>query len=75
MHRLLQRLAQTGLVRASTEGHQKYYQANADAPVFEQLLGLIRKPVGLAGPLAAEMRSAGQFRCPGPRSAASRRAR
>ena len=50
-HRLLQRLSQTGLVRASTEGHQKYYQANADAPVFEELLGLIRKTVGLAGPL------------------------
>lgn len=50
-HRLLQRLAETGLVRASTEGHQKYYQANADAPVFEELFGLIRKTVGLAGPL------------------------
>ena len=50
-HRLLQRLAQTGLVRASTEGQQKYYQANADSPVFGELLGLIRKTVGLAGPL------------------------
>ncbi len=50
-HRLLQRLAQTGLVRASTEGHLKYYQANAKAPVFDELLGLIRKTVGLAGPL------------------------
>lgn len=50
-HRLLQRLAETGMVRASTEGHQKYYQANADAPVFEELHGLIRKTVGLAGPL------------------------
>lgn len=50
-HRLLQRLSEAGLVRASMEGHQKYYQANADAPVFEELFGLIRKTVGLAGPL------------------------
>lgn len=50
-HRLLQRLAQVGLVRTSTEGQQKYYQANADSPVFEELVGLIRKTVGLAGPL------------------------
>ena len=50
-HRLLQRLSETGLVRASKEGHQKYYQANAESPVFEELHGLIRKTVGLAGPL------------------------
>jgi predicted nucleotidyltransferase len=50
-HRLIQRLARTGLVQASTEGRQKYYQANTQAPVFEELRGLIRKTVGLAGPL------------------------
>jgi predicted nucleotidyltransferase len=50
-HRLLQRLASSSLIRTSTEGHQKYYQANAEAPVFEELHGLIRKTVGLAGPL------------------------
>lgn len=58
-HRLLQRLAETGLVRATTEGHQKYYQANAEAPVFEELLGLIRKTVGLAGPLREALLSFG----------------
>lgn len=50
-HRLLQRLAASGLVRVSTEGRQKYYQANPASPVFEELVGLIRKTVGLAGPL------------------------
>ncbi len=50
-HRLLQRLARAGLLRATTEGQQKYYQANADSPVFEELVSLIRKTVGLAGPL------------------------
>jgi len=50
-HRLLQRLAASGLVRATTEGHQKYYQANDQSPVFGELVGLVRKTVGLAGPL------------------------
>ncbi len=50
-HRLLKRLAESGLVRMSTEGHQKYYQANAECPVFEELVGLVRKTVGLVGPL------------------------
>ncbi len=50
-HRLLRRLAESGLVLMNTEGRQKYYQANPDAPVFEELLGLIRKTVGLVGPL------------------------
>ncbi len=39
------------------EGHQKYYQANADGPVFEELHGLIRKTVGLAGPLREALAS------------------
>ncbi len=50
-HRLLKRLAESGLVRVSTEGHQKYYQANAECPVFQELVGLVRKTVGLADPL------------------------
>lgn len=50
-HRMLGRLAGSGLVRVSTEGRQKYYQANAESPVFEELVGLVRKTVGLAGPL------------------------
>ncbi len=50
-HRLLKRLAESGLVRVSKEGHQKYYQANAECPVFEELVGLVRKTMGLVGPL------------------------
>lgn len=50
-HRLLRRLVEDGLVRVSVEGRQKYYQANPQSPVFEELVGLIRKTVGLAGPL------------------------
>lgn len=50
-HRILQRLAQSGLVHTVTEGQQKYYQANPECPVFDELVGLIRKTVGLVNPL------------------------
>jgi hypothetical protein len=50
-HRMIKRLAQSGLVRESVEGRQKYYQANPDSPVFEELVALVRKTVGLLGPL------------------------
>jgi len=51
VHRLLTRLAETGLVTAERVGNQKYYQANATSPVYAELSGLIRKSVGLALPL------------------------
>ncbi len=50
-HRVLQRLAASGLVRTSSEGRQRYYQANAESPIYEELSGLIRKTVGLLEPL------------------------
>ncbi len=50
-HRVLKRWAESGLVRVSTQGNQKYYQANAESPVFEELAALVRKTVGLIGPL------------------------
>lgn len=51
VHRVLTKLAQVGLVTVERVGNQKYYQANADSPVFAELTGLVRKTVGLAGPL------------------------
>lgn len=54
-HRLLTRLAATGLVRVETLGNQKFYQANERAPVYAELVGLVRKTVGLAGPLQAAL--------------------
>lgn len=50
-HRVLKRLAECGLVSASMEGRQLYYQANPASPIFEELAGLARKTVGLVGPL------------------------
>ena len=51
VHRLLVRLVATGLITVDKIGNQKHYQANADSPVFEELTGLVRKTVGLMGPL------------------------
>lgn len=50
-HRVVKRLVAAGLVRERVEGRQKYYQADPASPVFEELVGLVRKTVGLAGPL------------------------
>lgn len=50
-HRLLQRLASCGLVRVDDVGRQKFYQANSTAPIHKELVGLVRKTVGLREPL------------------------
>ncbi len=61
-HRLLTRLAATGLVTTERVGNQKHYQANADSPVFAELAGLVRKTVGLIAPLQVALASlAGQI--------------
>jgi len=39
------------LVSVTIDGHQKYYQANGESPVFGELVGLVQKMVGLIGPL------------------------
>src|SRR3954462_4006023 len=51
VHRLLQRLAATGLVAVTRDGNQKYYQAEKESPVFSELHGLIVKTVGVVEPL------------------------
>lgn len=51
VHRLLQKLAAAGLVSVARQGNQKYYQANREAPIFEELHGLVLKTVGLVEPL------------------------
>lgn len=55
VHRLLTRLATTGLLRVEAVGNQKFYRANERAPVYAELVGLVRKTVGLAGPLQAAL--------------------
>lgn len=55
VHRLLTRMAATGLVSVEKVGNQKFYMANPSSPVFEELAGLVRKTVGLVAPLHAAL--------------------
>ena len=47
VQRELTRLAGAGLVTVTRVGKQKHYQANAAAPVYEELRGLVLKTSGL----------------------------
>ncbi len=62
VQRELAGLSDAGLLTVSKQGNQKHYQANADAPVFAELRGLVLKTMGLIdvlraalGPLAAQI--------------------
>lgn len=55
VHRQLTRLAQAGLVTVETVGNQKFYQANPGSPVFTELVGLVRKTVGLVAPIQSAL--------------------
>lgn len=65
VQRELARLEAAGLVTITRVGKQKHYQANAAAPVFEELRGLVLKTSGLVdvlraalAPLAAQINTA-----------------
>ena len=51
VQRELARLAQSGLVTVQSSGNQKHYQANPASPIFHELVGIVRKTMGLAEPL------------------------
>ena len=62
VQRELAALSEVGLLTVTKQGNQKHYQANADAPVFAELRGLVLKTMGLAdvlkvalAPLAAQI--------------------
>jgi len=48
VRRELDRLVSAGLLRVSRTGNQRHYQANADNPVYAELLGIVRKTCGVA---------------------------
>jgi predicted nucleotidyltransferase len=48
VQRELEKLAVSGLVTVKKIGNQKHYQANREAPIFDELRGLMLKTVGLA---------------------------
>ena len=55
VQRELTQLAAAGLVTVTRIGNQKHYQANAAAPVFEELRGLVLKTSGLVDVLRSAL--------------------
>ena len=47
VQRELARLARSGLAITSEVGNRKYYRANRDAPLFDEICGIVRKTVGV----------------------------
>jgi predicted nucleotidyltransferase len=55
VQRELARLQESGLVVQTTRGNQKHYQANAQAPLFAELRGIVAKTLGPAELLRAAL--------------------
>ncbi|ADJ26538.1 DNA polymerase beta domain protein region [Dehalogenimonas lykanthroporepellens BL-DC-9] len=55
VQRELRQLADAGLIRRFDSGHQVYFQANPDSPVFKELKGLITKTIGVADTLRSAL--------------------
>lgn len=51
LHRELKALAEAGLLLKRHQGNQVRYQANQACPIYEDLAGVFRKTMGLAGVL------------------------
>jgi len=48
VNRELERLAAAGLVVKRKVGNQNHYQANPECPIFQELLSIVRKTLGVA---------------------------
>lgn len=48
----LKKLAEAGVLSASRQGNQLLYAANTDCPIYEELVGILRKTSGIAEVLA-----------------------
>ncbi len=51
VQRVLKRMTDAGLLPVRQVGNQKHYQANRNAPVFEELRGIVIKTFGIADQL------------------------
>ena len=47
VQRELARLARSGLVAVFRVGHRKYFRANPDSPLFDEICSIVRKTVGV----------------------------
>lgn len=46
--RELDRMVSAGILSITKQGNQNYYQANVNSPVYEELVGIVRKTFGVA---------------------------
>ena len=60
LSRELARLENMGLLVSTTSGKQKYYQANQNSPIFNELHGLMVKTVGVADILRSDLNPVSQ---------------
>jgi predicted nucleotidyltransferase len=56
VQRELQKLVSSGLVTTGIAGRQKHYRANREAPIFEELRGIVVKTIGAADPVREALR-------------------
>ena len=57
VNRELERLAAAGLAVKKKVGNQNHYQANPECPIFQELLGIVRKTFGVADVIRAAVDS------------------
>jgi predicted nucleotidyltransferase len=55
VQRELKQLSEAGIIRRIVRGHQVYYQANPQCPVFAELKNLVVKTVGVGAALQAAL--------------------
>ena len=55
VHRIITRLVKSGLVNEDIIGRTKFYHANAESPVFQELYGIVIKTVALTIPLQSAL--------------------
>ncbi len=48
VQRELHRLIESGLIQQKAVGNQKHYQANPEAPIFDELRSIVSKTIGVA---------------------------
>lgn len=53
--RELLRLETAGIVSSTKQGNQKYFQVNRQCPFYSELMGLVRKTVGVIGAVKAAL--------------------
>jgi len=55
VQRELARLVESGLIKSHEVGRQRHYQANVDAPIYDELRSIVVKTSGVASPLRAAL--------------------